>query len=113
MDNQKEKSSKKLPVLFCILPVVLFFIGFAILVFTLILGIRTDWKNSYMGIFLLSFIGTMLLLIASIVFEIIGLVKSFKLKSKSFITILSIEMALTAIFGALYIYLSNVWSFFS
>ena len=113
MDNQKEKSSKKLPVLFCILPVVLFFIGFAILVFTLILGIRTDWKNSYMGIFLLSFIGTMLLLIASIVFEIIGLVKSFKLKSKSFITILSIEMALTAIFGALYIYLSNVWLFFS
>ena len=113
MDNQKEKSSKKLPVLFCILPVVFFFIGFAILVFTLILGIRTDWKNSYMGIFLLSFVGTMLLLIVSIVFEIIGLVKSIKFKSKSFIIILSIEMALTAVFGALYIYLSNVWLFFS
>ena len=113
MDNRKEKSSKKLPVLFCILPVVFFFIGFAILVFTLILGIRTDWKNSYMGIFLLSFVGTMLLLIVSIVFEIIGLVKSIKFKSKSFIIILSIEMALTAVFGALYIYLSNVWLFFS
>lgn len=113
MDNQNEKSSKKLPVVFCILPVVLFFIGFAILVFTLILGIRTDWKNSYIGIFLLSFVGTMLLLIVSIVFEIIGLVKSIKFKSKSFIIILSIEMALTTIFGALYIYLSNVWLFFS
>lgn len=113
MNNQNEKSSKKLPVLFCILPVVFFFIGFAILVFSLILGIRTDWKNSYIGIFLLSFVGTMLLLIVSIVFEIIGLVKSIKFKSKSFITILSVEMALTTIFGALYIYLSNVWLFFS
>lgn len=107
MDGNKKKVKSGLPLIFAIIPVVLFFVEIVMIVFSAI-STLVDWDASIIP-GLLSIVGIFLVPITSFVFEIIGLIVSIRRKLKLFIIIYIVEIVLTILSCIIFKFILGYW----
>lgn len=107
MDEKNNKIKMRLPIIFAVVPLVLFLIEILLIVFSAVYGLF-NWEASIIP-GLLAIIGMFFTPITSFVFEIIGFIVSIKRKLKLFIIIYIIEIALTIVSCIVYAFVMKVW----
>lgn len=101
MGEKKNKAKIGLPIIFAIIPFVLFLAEILMIVFSAILS----FGGSSFFPALLSVIGVFLVPINSFVFEIIGFIVSIRRKLKLFIVLYIVEIVLTILSCVIYAFI--------